>query len=72
MAANNGVNDRVFHRHGRWKSEQAEDTYVEDNLEQRLEVFILFGGIISPSIVRLAQKTCSTEHYYETLRCHKL
>ena len=47
MAANNGVNDRVFHRHGRWKSEQAEDTYVEDNLEQRLEVFILFGGIIS-------------------------
>ena len=26
MAANNGVNDRVFHRHDRWKSEQAEDT----------------------------------------------
>ena len=47
MAANNGVNDRVFHRHGHWKSEQAEDTYVEDNLEQRLEVLVLFGGNIT-------------------------
>lgn len=47
LAANNGVNDRVFHRHGRWKSEQAEDTYVEDNLEQRLEVLVLFGGNIT-------------------------
>ena len=47
LAANNGVNDRIFHRHGRWKSEQAEDTYVEDNLEQRLEVLVLFGGNIT-------------------------
>ena len=42
MAANNGVNDRVFHRHGRWKSEQAEDTRLDDNLEQRLEVLVSF------------------------------
>ena len=42
MAANNGVNDRVFYGHGRWKSEQAEDTYVNDNLEQRLEVLVFF------------------------------
>ena len=38
MAANNGVNDRIFQRHGRWKSAQAKDTYVDDNLEQRLQV----------------------------------
>ena len=43
MAANNGVNDRVFQRHGRWKSAQAKDTYVDDNLEQRLEVSRLLG-----------------------------
>ena len=43
MAANNGVNDRVFQRHGRWKSVQAKDTYVDDNLEQRLEVSRFLG-----------------------------
>lgn len=37
------VNDRVFHRHGRWKSEQAEDTYEYDNLEQRLEASHFLG-----------------------------
>ena len=43
MEANNGVNDRVFQRHGRWKSVQAKDTYVDDNLEQRLEVSRFLG-----------------------------
>ena len=43
MAANNGVNDRVFKRHGRWKSIQAKDTYVDDDLEQRLEVSRFLG-----------------------------
>ena len=36
MAANSGVSDRVFQRHGRWKSMQAEDIYVDDDLDQRL------------------------------------
>ena len=34
MAANSGVNDRVFQRHGRWKSVQAKDTYVDDDLHK--------------------------------------
>ena len=65
MAASNGVNDKVFRRHGRWKSLQAKDEYVDDNLEQRLEVssflglrersLVLFSCIISPNLVRLAQ-----------------
>ena len=38
MAANNGVNDRILKRHGHWKSVQAKDTYVDDDLEQRLQV----------------------------------
>ena len=29
-AANKGVPDRLFKRHGRWKSENAKDGYVKD------------------------------------------
>ena len=43
MVANSGVNDRVFQQNGHWKSEQAKDTYVDDNLEQRLEVSRFLG-----------------------------
>ena len=55
VEANNGVKPKV----------QAKDTYVDNNLEQRLEVTrflglwgrfrVLFSGIISPNLVRLAQ-----------------
>ena len=38
LAANNGVEDRLFKRHGRWKSESAKDGYVKDLLEARLRV----------------------------------
>ena len=38
FAANNGVSDGVFQRHGRWKSVQATGTYVDDDLEKRLPV----------------------------------
>lgn len=37
-AANAGVPDRWFKRHGRWRSENAKDGYVKDKLEARLEV----------------------------------
>ena len=37
-AANNGVNDRLFQKHGRWKSVGAKDGYVEDNLNSLLFV----------------------------------
>ena len=37
-AANCGVQDRLFKRHGRWKSESAKDGYVKDSLQRRLEV----------------------------------
>ena len=37
-AANAKVPDRLFKRHGRWKSENAKDGYVKDSLESRLEV----------------------------------
>ena len=37
-AANAGVPDRAFKRHGRWRSENAKDGYVKDTLEYRLNV----------------------------------
>ena len=37
-AANAGVPDRLFKRHGRWLSENAKDSYVKDKLEDRLSV----------------------------------
>ena len=37
-AANAGVVDRLFKRHGRWKSENAKDGYVKGTLQERLKV----------------------------------
>ena len=38
LAANAGIPDRLFKRHGRWRSENAKDGYVKDSLLARLEV----------------------------------
>ncbi|XP_078352499.1 integrase/recombinase xerD homolog isoform X1 [Oculina patagonica] len=37
-AANAGIVDRLFKRHGRWQSENAKDGYVKDNFESLLSV----------------------------------
>jgi len=37
-AANSGVGERVFQRHGRWKSVSAKDGYVKDNITSRISV----------------------------------
>ena len=37
-AANGGIEDRLFKRHGRWRSESAKDGYVKDDLDKRMEV----------------------------------
>lgn len=37
-AANAGVNERCWKRHGRWRSEGAKDKYVQDSLKSRLSV----------------------------------
>lgn len=42
-AANNGVKDRMFKRHGRWVSESAKDGYIKDNLQERLTVSLSLG-----------------------------
>ena len=51
VPANSGVNDRVFQRHGRWKSVAAKDGYVKDDMSSRLAVskslglkFVFFPG----------------------------
>ena len=42
-AARGGVPDRLFKRHGRWKSDSAKDGYVEDSLDARLTVSSSLG-----------------------------
>ena len=37
-AANAGIPDRLFKKHGRWRSENAKDGYVKDNVQQLLIV----------------------------------
>ena len=38
-----GIPDRVFKRHGRWKSDKAKDGYVQDSLEKHLTVLQSLG-----------------------------
>ena len=42
-AANAGIPDRFFKRHGRWRSENAKDGYVRDSLKERLKVSQCLG-----------------------------
>lgn len=37
-AAKGGIPDRLFKKHGRWKSDSAKDGYVKDSLQARLAV----------------------------------
>ena len=37
-AANAGVSDRLFKIHGRWRSDNAKDGYIEDSMDKRLSV----------------------------------
>ena len=42
-AANAGVPDRMFQRHGRCQSEDAKDGYIQDALDERLTVSCNLG-----------------------------
>ena len=37
-AAENGVPDRLISKHGRWKSENARNGYIQDSVENRLSI----------------------------------
>ena len=42
-AANANVSDRMWKRHGRWKSETSKDGYVVDSVDKRLQVSKCLG-----------------------------
>lgn len=42
-AANSGINDRLFQKHGRWKSVNAKDGYVDEDLNNLLSVSLGLG-----------------------------
>lgn len=37
-AAAAGINDRLFKKHGRWRSEKAKDGYVRESIQEKLFV----------------------------------
>jgi hypothetical protein len=37
-AASAGVDDRLFKKHGRWKSDSAKDGYVKESISNRMTV----------------------------------
>ena len=37
-AAAAGVEDRLFKKHGRWKSKNAKDGYIKESIDNRLSV----------------------------------
>ena len=41
--ANAQVSDRLFKRHGRWKSDKAKDGYIKDNILSLLAVSLSLG-----------------------------
>ena len=43
QAANAGVKDRLFQKHGRWRSTDAKDRYVKDSVLRRLRVTMNLG-----------------------------
>ena len=42
-AANTVVKDRLFKKHGRWKSEKAKDGYIKHNIRELLHVSANLG-----------------------------
>jgi hypothetical protein len=45
QAANNNVSDRLSKAHGRWRSENAKDGYVQDSLTSEHKTFLFFTGL---------------------------
>ena len=37
-AAAAGISDRLFKKHGRWRSEKAKDGYVRETIQEKLHV----------------------------------
>ena len=53
-AANSGIPERNFQRHGRWASVSAKNTYIKDSLASRLDVSK--PNVVADAIVDLARE----------------
>ena len=59
-AANAGVPDRLFKRHGRWKSDKAKDGYIKDNVHSLV--------LVSLSLYeRFSTFLCLLNHCYTSI-----
>ena len=60
-AANFGINDRLFQKHGRWRSEKVKNGYVHENLRALLNVSRNLGVWTGAHTLRYRRL-----HYYKT------
>ena len=57
-AANAQVTDRLFKRHGRWKSDKAKDGYIKDNILSLFSVSLSLGIYFPVLLVRFIHGSC--------------
>ena len=60
-SARSGVADRLFKKHGRWKSENWKDRYVKESLTDRLKVTLNLGIWFKKSLLLWLSIVC---YYY--------
>ena len=64
QAASNNVSDRLSKAHGRWRSENAKDGYVQDNLTVKLSVKKIWDfNILSPFDSTVFCKSLPSQKY---------
>ena len=62
--ANAGVLDCFFERHGRWRSDNAKDGYIDDSAERRLSLSKSIG--LYPFVLTLGKSVASFDYRYAT------
>ena len=75
-AANAGVPDRLFKRHGRWRSENAKDGCVKDDVGSRLEVSKKLGLYLLIATAFFVALMCSlaiaNQRWWHKSKCLKV
>ena len=56
-AANPGVNDTLFKKHGRWKSDKVKDSYFHEDIESKLSVSRNLGLLRLPLLLSTRDST---------------
>ena len=70
-AANLGVNDRLFKKHSRWKSDKVKDSYVQEDIESKLSLSRSLGLQPLPLLLSTPDSTTTKNHVFDLTRSEK-